>query len=514
LGPVDGGIITADVFDAGASIMGIKVIFLDVDGVISSERPGKLDLSKLNRLTRVCSTTGACVVVSSHWCLVQAQLRSLVATLRYFGCDVIGVTPSRQPWALDRPLEIADWLRSYNTAAAKHHRPPIGWFVAVDDRQLLQENGGAALEGHFVWTDPRVGLTDSDADGMIERLSVPIAAGELRPQPGATDSCSPWPGGYVLLTRKLAQPARTASSAVEYSCAFIGAACARKAKRPTPWIVRDDAELRAAAAAEWGGGIGKFVRSRVLGMFVPPPDRSPDSRTESFGGDASDSDSSHSRGQRSRFDGDEDRARVHGGSALLQVLNGTGVEALAAGLEEEGCGVSHLAPGGVVGVLKKNKASKEESSASSASSPRTPSPKHARRGVQWGTDRVIPQEEEACMRDAASESDVAAEAGARADEACGAVEAPALEPASPPPTSGLSTTGEGYGASRCEAVNTAISEESSHWSPRASSARALASARSDSAHGGSIFYRVFGNKTEPADQTGLCNASVGLAMPS
>lgn len=499
--------------------MGIKVVFLDVDGVISSERPGKLDLTKLHRLTRVCTSTGACIVVSSHWRLVQAQLRSLVATLRYLGCQVIGVTPSRQPWALDRPLEIADWLRSYNAAAAQHQRPPIGWFVAVDDRHLLQENGGTALDGHFVWTDPRIGLTDADAQGMIERLSVPISAAELRPLPGASDDCIPWPGGYVLLTRRFSQPPKTASSSpVEYTCAFIAAAGARKAKRPTPWIVRDDTEVRAAAAA-WGGGIGGLGR-RVLSIFAPPGDQtqSSDTRLRASGGDASDSDSSHGHGHMARLqaEGEEERGRVHGGSALLQVLNSTGEEALAAGLgDEDGGGVPHLAPGGVIGVLKKESLVKEDSK---VSSPRTPSPKHARRGVQWGADRVIPRDEEAQEEQAAVEEGAAGRAEAHAGACGGAVDAPGVAPGSPPlPASGVSTTGGGYGGSRCEAVNAAIcafSAASSPSSSRASSRGTLSPevSRAGSIHGGRIFARVFGHKNEPAEHEGLCTASVSLTM--
>ena len=47
----------------------------------------------------------------------------------------------RPPWQPVRPVEITDWLQSYNEQAKLGAGEPITSFVAVDDRSLLQEFG-------------------------------------------------------------------------------------------------------------------------------------------------------------------------------------------------------------------------------------------------------------------------------------------------------------------------------------------------------------------------------------
>jgi hypothetical protein len=50
-------------------------------------------------------------------------------------------------------------------------KPPIGTWVSIDDRPLLQENGGDELRGHFVRTKLAVGITDRIADRMVAVLN-------------------------------------------------------------------------------------------------------------------------------------------------------------------------------------------------------------------------------------------------------------------------------------------------------------------------------------------------------
>lgn len=176
-----------------------------------------------------------------------------MSTLRWLGCEIIGTTPSRQPWAPDRPREIIDWLRSYNAAAERFGRPPVSEFVAVDDRPLLQENGGDELQGHFVWTDPRVDLTDDDAQRIVAALH-------------PDQPVKPWPGGHVLLTRawaKITSPADEPSW--KYSCAVAGSGSAKPPTRPSPWIVVDD---EAEAAPRPGSAVGGSWRHRLFSMLV------------------------------------------------------------------------------------------------------------------------------------------------------------------------------------------------------------------------------------------------------
>ena len=382
--------------------------------------------------------------------------------------QVIGVTPSRQPWALDRPLEIADWVRSYNAAAERTGRPPIGFFVAVDDRRLTEENGGSALKQHFVWTDPREGLTQAKADAMVEVLHRPIDDPVLRPVAGASDACCAWPGGYVLLTRKYAQPPKESSeSPVEYTCAFIASSKVSKSRRPSPWIVRDDAW--AGESPSSGGALGRLSR-RLLALVAPAVAASCERRADACAdmsvsghGHGSEADAA-ARRQRLDAEGDEEGRRVHGGSALLDVINSTGEEALAAGLEEED-ELPRLAPGGVVGVLKKP---------SPVGSPRTLSPRPSGRGVSWNDAPVVIDKVPALSL-----------------PSCRAAETSAAElpEAKGPPAVCVSATGHGYGASSCKAVNAAVS-------PSATAATSPTHTPSGSTHGGNFLARAFGLRAE------------------
>ena len=70
----------------------MNVIFLDVDGVISSKRRANhIDEARLGRLIAVAMQTNSRIVVSSHWRLVPKLHSSLRAAIRYFGVEVIGV---------------------------------------------------------------------------------------------------------------------------------------------------------------------------------------------------------------------------------------------------------------------------------------------------------------------------------------------------------------------------------------------------------------------------------------
>ena len=190
---------------AACSSCGLRVLFLDVDGVISARTPGKIESTKLKRLVAVCESTHAAVVVSSHWRLVPVQLQLLVRTLRLQGLDVIGVTPSRRPWDPHRPLEITDWLRAYNAAADAHAQPRVLFFAAVDDRPLLDEVGGGELLGHCVTTDKDEGLTEAAAAELKLALCRPIARPALlggAPPADSTTGVAGWAGGFVRLQRR------------------------------------------------------------------------------------------------------------------------------------------------------------------------------------------------------------------------------------------------------------------------------------------------------------------------
>lgn len=127
--------------------------------------------------------------------------------------EVIGATPQRVGWQPVRPLEILSWLKTYNENLVAADRPIVTEFVAVDDRLLLQEQGGEGLRGatrpcsmtpphcpcslllptplivrpclalgHFVHTRFISGLTERCAQRMINILSNPDST--AAPAPG------------------------------------------------------------------------------------------------------------------------------------------------------------------------------------------------------------------------------------------------------------------------------------------------------------------------------------------
>ena len=115
--------------------------------VICCNQFGRLEDRKLQLLRAVVQQTGAKIVLSTDWRRVPKLKATLIATLRDYGMTVIGSTPMRAPWQPIRPQEIVDWLTSYNAASSSGGGEAIHSFVAVDDRSLLQEQGGDGLRG-------------------------------------------------------------------------------------------------------------------------------------------------------------------------------------------------------------------------------------------------------------------------------------------------------------------------------------------------------------------------------
>ena len=192
----------------------LAAVFLDVDGVIDSRKVPCLEATKVERLRRAVAAVPDCVVViSSHWRLVPKQLTTLSAVLQYHGLHVIGVTPSQQPWEPKRPLEIAQWLETYNTSCRELGMPQVTAFVTVDDRDLVNEQGGAALCGRAVHTSRLAGLQESDADEIVALLTAQRAGrgGGLPPVPGLAACPSvPWvdetPQSVVTLMNDVLTP--------------------------------------------------------------------------------------------------------------------------------------------------------------------------------------------------------------------------------------------------------------------------------------------------------------------
>lgn len=143
-----------------------KILFLDIDGVLNSERsatafggyPHSFSASDMARfdhvalalVRRLCRVTSASVVLSSDW--RYSFTAHQVANA--FDLPVMDLTP-RLP--ATRGKEIATWLEAH---------PEVERFAIVDDVPQMFEEQAA----NFVLTDPAVGLSLNNYSALLRIL--------------------------------------------------------------------------------------------------------------------------------------------------------------------------------------------------------------------------------------------------------------------------------------------------------------------------------------------------------
>lgn len=150
----------------------MKIIFLDVDGCLSSLGERGLCGLRLDMFAAVVKQTGAEVVLSSTWrhphC--RDQCKRLCQELRDRGVEILDATP-----VLDQPIgtgllvkghvrgdEIQVWLNGHRHGVSK-----VESFVILDD-DPNDEMG--RLKPHLVKCDGWAGLMQSDCDEIARRL--------------------------------------------------------------------------------------------------------------------------------------------------------------------------------------------------------------------------------------------------------------------------------------------------------------------------------------------------------
>lgn len=132
----------------------MKVIFLDVDGVLNSyERGGPRAISKgkLKKLRDIVWCSDAKIVVTSSWRLEPKAYAKLKRYLSYKGMYIFDRTIDMQD-AAPRGDEITFWLDEFQELG-------IDGYVILDDMHESQ------FEDHvynLVQTDSNEGLTDKD----------------------------------------------------------------------------------------------------------------------------------------------------------------------------------------------------------------------------------------------------------------------------------------------------------------------------------------------------------------
>jgi DNA-binding LacI/PurR family transcriptional regulator len=160
--------------ELGSPRLSIKVLFLDIDGVLvnrwslmqASGCQAPFAPACLTALNRILRETTAQIVVTSVWRTEFSELRrsSLqhLLTVKGVAGTVLDSTPVLRGQA--RVDEISQWLDEYE-------RYPIKSFVILDD-----EGGMGSLSAHLVQTRHEIGLTEYDADRAVNIL------GENRPE--------------------------------------------------------------------------------------------------------------------------------------------------------------------------------------------------------------------------------------------------------------------------------------------------------------------------------------------
>lgn len=156
----------------------MRVIFLDIDGVLNSIRYYETELGKahiealeypslewwasgidpaaVTRLNQLIAQTGAKVVISSTWRYGAPEgWLQKVLEARGFEGEVIGATPHFPE--LSRKYEISAWLNE--------HKPEA--YVVLDD------DADAEIQGRFVRTGHHFGLLDKDVEEAKRILEQP-----------------------------------------------------------------------------------------------------------------------------------------------------------------------------------------------------------------------------------------------------------------------------------------------------------------------------------------------------
>lgn len=158
--------------------MPIKVIFLDIDGVLNGDDSPPLFsegwplshlethlIEKINKIADTLDLTDESktkIVISSSW-RVRFSYTELVEMLKEKGLrvEVIDVTPRIIPRKMSvyirRGQEIKEWLHTTREIIEK--------FVIIDDDSDMED-----LKPRLIRTDYRIGITDRDVDRAIQML--------------------------------------------------------------------------------------------------------------------------------------------------------------------------------------------------------------------------------------------------------------------------------------------------------------------------------------------------------
>ena len=147
----------------------MRVIFLDVDGVLNNDESSELTKDYwtkpedclIKKLKKIVDETDAQIVLSSDWRLDRDEEEedfhylALVKMLYKYNLGILDFTPYLGN--VSRGTEISEYLSD--------HEDEIESFVILDDRCDMEP-----VKDNLVKTNPRIGLTDEDVKEAIKML--------------------------------------------------------------------------------------------------------------------------------------------------------------------------------------------------------------------------------------------------------------------------------------------------------------------------------------------------------
>lgn len=148
--------------------MAEKIIFLDIDGVLNSNKTTRRTMNgyifvgnrQLKNLKRIVNATQAKIVLSSDWRYdrddpkYNSDYLELETELMRYGIQFYGFTPELS--SAHRGAEIVQWLTEH---------PEVSSFVILDDRTDIEPN-----KDHWVKTTISHGLGTTETDEAIKIL--------------------------------------------------------------------------------------------------------------------------------------------------------------------------------------------------------------------------------------------------------------------------------------------------------------------------------------------------------
>jgi len=158
----------------------MKVIFLDIDGVLNSQRlvekneNEKIDINAVKLLKNLIDKSGAFVVMSSgrrlwfddNMVTDDAEAKYLYDILYQYGIDIYGKTPdfstdeirTKRTFAEVKAKEIIAWLENHCD---------VDKYVILDDLDLKNDQ----INANLVQTDGEIGITEEDVKHAMDILN-------------------------------------------------------------------------------------------------------------------------------------------------------------------------------------------------------------------------------------------------------------------------------------------------------------------------------------------------------